>query len=210
MEPLIDTSGTAAGEARDGGFRIIRSLRSSHGGGFMAANHQIRASRRPVDEEPLDVAGVRPAHRRRPAEIPTPRVDWRISVPGVPTMVSTARRLARAALSASPRADDFELIISELVTNAIRHTPSGRAGASVTLRVIATAGWARVEVRDLGDDASWSGRTERPQEAECGRGLIIVNALADRAGREAVAGGQLVWAELRWTDARAGGASVAT
>jgi anti-sigma regulatory factor (Ser/Thr protein kinase) len=168
----------------------------------MAANHQVRAGRRPVDEEPLEVGGARRAHRRRSADTATSRVDWRISVPGVATMVGTARRLARAALNGSPRADDLELIISELVTNAIRHTPSGCAGASVSLRVIATAGWARVEVRDLGDDASWSGRTERPEEAECGRGLVIVNALADRAGREAVTGGQLVWAELRWADAR--------
>jgi anti-sigma regulatory factor (Ser/Thr protein kinase) len=34
----------------------------------------------------------------------------------------------RGILAGSPRADDMELIAAELVSNAIRHTPSGGVG----------------------------------------------------------------------------------
>jgi anti-sigma regulatory factor (Ser/Thr protein kinase) len=160
----------------------------------MAVNHQTRPDTREVDEEPF----LLDSRRLPPSAGVIPQVDWRISVPGVSAMVSTARRLVHAALTNSPRAGDVELIISELVTNAIRHTPCGQAGGTVTLRVLATAGWVRVEVRDLGTPTL--GEPARSsQEDECGRGLIIVEALADRAGREPAPGGQIAWAELTWS-----------
>src|SRR5690348_491572 len=122
-------------------------------------------------------------------------LDWRISVPGVPALVAVARRLVRFALGDCPRRDDLELITSELVTNAIRHTPAAAAGSVVTVRIRAAAGLARVEVADRGDP-SW---TVPPSTAddEYGRGLTIVRLLADRAGHEPAPGGQVCWAEIR-------------
>jgi anti-sigma regulatory factor (Ser/Thr protein kinase) len=124
-------------------------------------------------------------------------LDWSISVPGVPAIVTVARRLVRAALWDSRRLDDIELVASELVTNAICHTPSGRAGSLLTLRIRGRAGWARIEVSDLGS-GSWAEPTSPDASDECGRGLVIVNALADLAGHEPAADGQVSWAEIHW------------
>jgi anti-sigma regulatory factor (Ser/Thr protein kinase) len=155
----------------------------------MTANH--RAGRRATDEESLPVSGPRPAGRRFDV------VDWRVSVPGVPVMVAVARQLVRAALEHCPRVRDVELIISELVTNAICHTPSGEAGSLVTLRIRANTGWARIEISDLGS-ANWSTPASRDIADERGRGLIIVNSLADRSGHEPVDDGHVSWAEVDW------------
>jgi anti-sigma regulatory factor (Ser/Thr protein kinase) len=133
----------------------------------------------------------------RPAGPSSDVVDWRVSVPGVPVMVAVARQLVRAALEHSPRVRDIELIISELVTNAINHTPSGEAGSLVTLRIRAKTGWARIEISDLGS-TSWSTPTPRDIANERGRGLVIVNSLADRAGHGPADGGHVSWAEVHW------------
>jgi anti-sigma regulatory factor (Ser/Thr protein kinase) len=124
-------------------------------------------------------------------------IDWRISVPGVPAIVAVARRLVRAALQHSPRCDDIELVTSELMTNAIRHTPSGEAGSVVTLRIRGREGWARVEVADLGSP-SWAEPEPAAMEDERGRGLSIIQVLADRSGHEPEADGQVSWAEIHW------------
>jgi anti-sigma regulatory factor (Ser/Thr protein kinase) len=173
----------------------------------MAANHQAWAGRRHAAEEqpPLDTpASARPAH-----EPSAPRdgatLDWRISVAGAPALVAVARRLVRSALDDCPRRDDIELVTSELVTNAIRHTPSGADGSVVTLRVRAAAGRVRVEVTDQGDP-SWDEPESGGDDDECGRGLAIVHLIADRAGHEPAPGGQVCWAEVRWDVLRAPGA----
>jgi anti-sigma regulatory factor (Ser/Thr protein kinase) len=157
----------------------------------MTANHRIQAGRRAGDEESVPLSGSQPASRH--ADV----VDWRVSVPGVPVMVAVARQLVRAALEHSPRVRDVELIISELVTNAINHTPSGGVGSLVTLRIRANTGWARIEISDLGS-TSWSTPGSRGVEDERGRGLVIVNSLADRSGHEPADGGHVSWAEVRW------------
>jgi anti-sigma regulatory factor (Ser/Thr protein kinase) len=138
--------------------------------------------------------------KARPAEETRGRgvvVDWRISVPGVPAIVAVSRRLVRAALENSPRRDDIELVTSELMTNAIRHTPSGEAGSLVTLHIRAYEGWARIEVADLGSP-TWAEPRPAATEDECGRGLSIIQMLADRSGHEPDAGGQVSWAEIHW------------
>ena len=157
----------------------------------MSANHRVRAGSRPVAGVP---SGVRPAEGGAHARS---MLDWRVSVPGVPAIVGITRRLVRAVLGDSARLDDIELVASELVTNAIRHTPSGRTGSLLTLRIRSTAGWARIEVSDLGS-GSWAEPSPVGEHDECGRGLLIVNALADLAGHEPAADGQVSWAEIHW------------
>jgi anti-sigma regulatory factor (Ser/Thr protein kinase) len=158
----------------------------------MRANHRVGS--RTAADMPSVVNAVHPSEgdaRDRGT------LDWRISVPGVPAIVAIARRLVRSALWDSRRLDDIELVASELVTNAIRHTPSGRTGSLLTLRIRGTAGWARIEVSDLGS-GPWTEPSSAGEDDECGRGLAIVNALADRAGHEPAADGQVSWAEIRW------------
>jgi serine/threonine-protein kinase RsbW len=131
-----------------------------------------------------------------------------MTYPGIPASVTAGRHLVRAVLAACPRADGAELIAAELMTNAIRHTASGRAGGIFTLTIRHRPGWARIEVGDLGGDwppsADSSGRAGRadagpPGLAETGRGLAIVSMLADDCGREAAAARvPTCWAVLAW------------
>ncbi|HEV2375335.1 MAG TPA: ATP-binding protein, partial [Streptosporangiaceae bacterium] len=100
----------------------------------------------------------------------------------------------------SPRVNDLELIATELVTNAIQHTPSGGDGGQFTINVQAKPGWARVEVSDEGT-GQWHPRSASADD-EYGRGLAIVAALAERFGHDAAGGSQTVWAEVTWPEAR--------
>src|SRR5690349_3904837 len=127
MRSQTETPVTTVRSTRGGGPRIIRRRQASHGGGRMTAKHRVWAGRRPAEEDPLPVDQGRVTGRDITDGGAV--VDWRVSVPGVPAIVSVARRLVRAALRDSPRLGDIELIMSELVTNAIRHTPSGETGS---------------------------------------------------------------------------------
>ena len=76
-----------------------------------------------------------------------------------------------------------ELLVSELVTNVVIHTPTDRPLAAADLRVRLIPGRVRVEVRD--DGPGFTART-RPsgQEANSGWGLHLVSELADAWGVE--------------------------
>jgi GAF domain-containing protein/anti-sigma regulatory factor (Ser/Thr protein kinase) len=114
-----------------------------------------------------------------------------------PDTVPAARHFARQSLAGERRMtiEDAELIVSELVTNAVLH---GRSPA--TLRVRRLPGCIRVEVEDAGRDLPVRMRTN--DEAMTGRGLDMVAALASSWGVDAGSdGGKIVWAEL--TEARA-------
>ena len=61
-------------------------------------------------------------------------------------------------------------------------------------------GWARIEVSDSGT-GEWHAPQDADLDAEYGRGLAIVAALADKLGHDITASGQTVWAEADWTEA---------
>ncbi len=140
------------------------------------------------------------------------RWSWTISLPGLPSMVPAARAFVRAFLDSHPLAGDAELVASEYVTNAIRHTASGQGGA-IYVTVAATSLTARIEVTDhgqavqLGAAAAAAPPARAPLpvrqrdggagDDENGRGLLIVDCLATRWGHFGTAGGQVTaWAEL--------------
>jgi anti-sigma regulatory factor (Ser/Thr protein kinase) len=139
---------------------------------------------------------------------------WSISVPGVPSMVPVARLFVRAFLVGNPLADSAELITSEYATNAIRHTAAGEGGV-IQVAVSAGPGLVRIEVTDhapLEAVRAWPAApgpvpqvTQAGEEDESGRGLLLVDAIADRWGHDGVAGHRTAWAEIRVT----GGAEVA-
>jgi anti-sigma regulatory factor (Ser/Thr protein kinase) len=111
--------------------------------------------------------------------------------------VPAARRLLRDILAGSPRAGDLELIAAELITNAIRHTPSGHDGGTFTITIRSGPGRARIEVEDLGS-GQWHALS-CDAFAEYGRGLTLVRALADDAGHDAASGRRhRTWAEVTW------------
>lgn len=86
--------------------------------------------------------------------------------------------------------EDARLLTSELITNAVVHVHS-----EVRLVVAIHQGVVRVEVHD-GDDAEPLLIPSRPgPEDRGGRGLLIVDALADRWGAERESTGKYVWFE---------------
>ena len=86
-------------------------------------------------------------------------------------------------------AETAELIVSELVTNAVIHA---RTPSVLGLRL--DTGVLRLEVTDHATGAP-NPRNAEPY-AEGGRGLRIVSTLANAWGVEPRPGGKLVWAEL--------------
>jgi signal transduction histidine kinase len=85
--------------------------------------------------------------------------------------------------------DDAELIVSELVTNAI---DADCGGAQLTVTV--EAGVVRIEVED--DASGLPQPADAGSNDERGRGLAIVAALSTRWGYERLGRGKRVWAEL--------------
>jgi anti-sigma regulatory factor (Ser/Thr protein kinase) len=112
---------------------------------------------------------------------------------------SRAPERARAWLHAVPMPSalqhDALLIVSELVTNSVRHAGLA-AHQLITVAVERTDEAVRIEVHDPGPGI----RPESidPPDPWCrgGRGLYLVERLSARWGAQRGAGG-LVWAELR-------------
>ncbi|MET8980645.1 ATP-binding protein [Streptomyces sp. NPDC004539] len=117
-----------------------------------------------------------------------------------PAEVGRARRWACARLAGSPLGDDdalaetLALIVSELVTNAVVHTgrPAvlslclpGEAVEEATVRLEVADGSERAPVPRCASD-----------EATGGRGLALVDGLADRWGWAAEGAGKRIWCEL--------------
>lgn len=102
-----------------------------------------------------------------------------------------ARRLARRALSRwglEELSDAVELLVSEVVTNAVRY-----AERPVTLRLLRTD----VLRCEVGDDSPQLPRQRRARDTdEGGRGLFLVNRLARRWGATRLSSGKVVWFEL--------------
>ncbi|MEU6057260.1 SpoIIE family protein phosphatase [Streptomyces sp. NPDC047097] len=102
-----------------------------------------------------------------------------------------ARRLARRALARwdlEELSDQVELLVSEVVTNAVRY-----AERPVTLRLLRTD----VLRCEVGDDSPQLPRQRRARDTdEGGRGLFLVNRLARRWGATRLSTGKVVWFEL--------------
>jgi anti-sigma regulatory factor (Ser/Thr protein kinase) len=82
------------------------------------------------------------------------------------------------------------LLASELVTNAVRN----EANPTVMLDVTCSSGRLRVDVHDT--SAAMPAPADAPADAETGRGLIIVGALADEWGFYATPDGKAVYFTL--------------
>jgi anti-sigma regulatory factor (Ser/Thr protein kinase) len=112
-----------------------------------------------------------------------------------PEALCSARHMIRAAVrawGAKGRADEVELAADELITNALIHTDGG---AIVTIRVLAgLERRLRVDVEDR------SSALPRPRDAGesgvSGRGLLVVDRLADAWGVESRGSGKCVWCEF--------------
>jgi hypothetical protein len=129
---------------------------------------------------------------------------YNVTLPCEEATAEKAKRLVRTALSAwelDHLADAASLIVCELIANAVRHTSS----RSIRVQIDRPSpGWVRLAVVDK---SSRPPELCKPEETEeRGRGLLLVDALADRWGYDLMGSnpqpwGKRCWAELR-TDAQ--------
>jgi hypothetical protein len=112
--------------------------------------------------------------------------------PGEERALAALRGWLASALAACPARDDVLSVATELGTNAVQHTASGRGGwfavevawLESVLRVMVADGGGPAEPRLVDDPA-----------AERGRGLLLVRGLSVRTGVEGDRRGRLVWAD---------------
>jgi serine/threonine-protein kinase RsbW len=96
-------------------------------------------------------------------------------------------------------ADTAVLLTSELVTNSLQHSDSGRDGATITITLIAIPGGIRAEVSDEGGatvPALHPGPPGSPELTLSGRGLQLVDMLAARWSYSRDEAGTVTWFEL--------------
>jgi hypothetical protein len=175
----------------------------------------LRVAYEPDDEDD-DAVNIPAASVSAPQLLPVPSAWW--ETPAVtsrplspaPEEARTARQFVRELLSCwglEYLTDDAELIIAELVVNAVRHgMRTAQQGVThapfgppvLRLCLLRRVGEIMLAVTDPSDEApvprmpDWTG--------ENGRGLQIVGALSTVWGWSPIEGhGKAVWAVLRYT-----------
>ncbi len=125
-----------------------------------------------------------------------------VRLAALPSAVPWARRILRLMLAEwqlPSIADSAALLVSELVTNAIQAS-AGRTGRDhgklpmIGLAIRLTAASLVLEVWDTSPLKPVHQQTDIA--ADHGRGLVLVDALADSWGDRAAYGGKVVWCEL--------------
>lgn len=122
-------------------------------------------------------------------------IERHTALPSDASSAAVARAFVRRAL------DDWDLgtieataslLATELVTNGLRH---GGGPSSVALEVRGDRLWIAVSDADPG---RLPRRQHRPLTAEGGRGLALIEAMADTWGTSRIRrrGGKVVWCEL--------------
>ncbi|MEV0640706.1 ATP-binding protein [Streptomyces sp. NPDC050619] len=152
-------------------------------------------------DEPLD-PGPPDSDPSPPDPLPYEGV-WRFTAPAVDASVPQARHAVRDLLhrQAVPISDDLAqgllLIVSELVTNAVRH--AALLSPTLAVEIAVGADWVRVSVED--------NHPYRPTALEAdhgrtgGRGLLLVTEITREAGgvcdvEHTASGGKVIWAVL--------------
>jgi anti-sigma regulatory factor (Ser/Thr protein kinase) len=105
------------------------------------------------------------------------------------------RQWLKSVLSTSAVLDDVLSIATELGANAIKHTASGDGGG-FAVELFCTSSCIRVTVSDAG--SLGEPRVIEDLGAEHGRGLLLVQGLAERMGVSGDERGRQVWAEVAW------------
>ncbi|WP_051865060.1 ATP-binding protein [Streptosporangium roseum] len=151
---------------------------------------------------------MRPEERIRPHAVPeVPDADarhgsWRREFPGEVASVPAARAWAHGLLAvrlAPPALDDVLLLLSEVITNAVTHSDSGRtAGGRVTVHLTRDPGAVHVEVTDDGSTTSTPAVHVPDADSDGGRGLWLVDLLATAWGssRHDDEAGRSVWFQV--------------
>ncbi|MET7733368.1 ATP-binding protein [Streptomyces sp. NPDC005402] len=174
-------------------------------------DHGRGSGPRPTDsgEDPLEPDPRNPDPRepgpldpRTPDPLPYEGV-WRFTAPAVDASVPQARHAVRDLLyrQGVPVSDDLVqgllLIVSELVTNAVRH--AALLSPMLAVEVAVGAEWVRVSVED--NHPYRPTALETDHSGEGGRGLLLVREITREAGgacdvEHTAGGGKVIWAAL--------------
>ncbi|MFI2237998.1 ATP-binding protein [Streptomyces chrestomyceticus] len=132
------------------------------------------------------------------------RAIYSQTVPCEPSTAEAGRQLVQSVLGLwqlDSLADSATLIVTELIANAARHT------SCQEIRL--TVGWpsaARVRIGVLDREPSRlpvCGRAE--DDAESGRGLVLIDAVADRWSYDLCGSGRCPWGKEVWAELSAKG-----
>ncbi|MFB7113435.1 SpoIIE family protein phosphatase [Streptomyces sp. NPDC056190] len=200
---LIETGG----HDLDTGWQRIRTLLERHGGdaeeladALVQAVHgpSSHHTTGPLADRREDDIAVLLLSRRRDGRAVRPRLRHTLMTvaQAEPERVSVARRQLRELLhdwSSEEHVDSAVLLLSETLANVLLHTD---VDALVLAEVSGERGERRlrVEVTDAGDDLP---HKRRPGElASSGRGLVLIELLADAWGVVPRGQGKSIWFEL--------------
>lgn len=114
-------------------------------------------------------------------------------LPRAATSAHAARRFADSTLEAWRLVavrDSAELVVSELASNAVRHA----FGPCITVLLAEADGWVRLGVAD--ESVALPREMDFTDDAESGRGLMIVSMLTARWSTITAPFGKVVWAEF--------------
>lgn len=166
------------------------------GGDRTMENHGRGSGPRPAGgaNEPVDP--------RPPNSLPYEGV-WRFTAPAVDASVPQARHAVRDLLyrQGVPVSDDLVqgllLIVSELVTNAVRH--AALLSPTLAVEVAVGAEWLRVSVEDNHPYRPTALEADHGQTG--GRGLLLVREVTREAGgvcdvEHTASGGKVIWAAV--------------
>ncbi|MDF6046289.1 ATP-binding protein [Streptomyces sp. JH14] len=128
---------------------------------------------------------------------------WRFTAPAVDVSVPQARHAVRDLLNRQgvPMDEDITqgllLIVSELVTNAVKHAVL--LSPELAVEVAVGAEWVRVSVEDNHPYRPTALETDYAQTG--GRGLLLVREITREAGgtcdvEHTAGGGKIIWAAL--------------
>ena len=122
---------------------------------------------------------------------------WRrllMTLPASNESVRTGRQATSVVLSAwrlSRLEENAVLVVSELLTNAVRHA---RDTDAIELDLHATRAWLRIEIQDR--DRQWPRPRVLNELSESGFGFVLIDALTAKWGVRETETGKAVWAEL--------------
>jgi len=117
-------------------------------------------------------------------------MDKTVRLPPLTSSARQARQFVDEAIEGTSPVDGMlSVLVSELASNAILH-----AQTDFTVRVHDRDGVLRIEVAD--GSAVAPTKKDYGPDAITGRGLQLVESVADRWGVDVVAGGKTVWFEL--------------
>jgi len=172
-------------------------------------------TRNPMTHRTQAVSPVAASLRSRPAEpgrdrrlqaVPARRIApsvawWGRDFRGGADQVRLARHWIEDLLPECDPLQDILLLVSELCANAVTHTRSREAGGRFSVDVEWGPELARVVIGDQGSltvPAIGGKPGESAGTEEDGRGLLLVDELADDWGTCCHPAGRVVWVEVQW------------